>query len=214
MDKKLVVILITLGFLVFATLGECEISVGVKKGDWMEYDVTTTGTPPREHAITWARMEILEVEGAEFRANVTSKYPNETLSSLIRFFNLEEGKVEGWIIIPANLSPGDYFYDASTDRNITIEGEETKTIAGSKRTVTFANTPERHKEWDKSTGFFVTTIDTFEDYTINATAIATNMWSPQLFGLDPTLFYVVVTIVVVVAIAAVALGIATARRKK
>ena len=201
MYKKLVVILTVLTVLVCTTVAQGEISVGVKKGDWIEYEVTTTVVPVEDHDIVWARMEILDIQGKEFRANVTSETPTGELSSLIRTFNLEEGEVQGWVIIPANLGLGDTFYDSYIGRDVTIEGEEEMVIAGATRTTTYADLPERFKRWDKSTGVFVETIDPLENYTIRATAIATNMWSPQIFGLDPPLFYAVVIVLAIIVIA-------------
>jgi hypothetical protein len=212
MNKKLVVILIVLALLACTTVVQGEISVGVKEGDWIEYEVTTTGTPVPDHDIVWARMEILDVQGNGFRANVTSEATNGTVSSLIRTFNLEEGEVQGWVIIPANLGLGDTFYDSYIGRNVTIEGEEEMVIAGATRTTTYANLPERFKRWDKSTGVFVEAIDPLENYTIHA--IATNMWIPQIFGLDPTLFYAVVLVVVIIVIAVVASVLRIISRRK
>ena len=40
-----------------------EPSVGVKEGDWMEYDVNITGTPPTVHKdVVWMRIEVMQVE--------------------------------------------------------------------------------------------------------------------------------------------------------
>ena len=214
-NKAIIILpLIAIGVLIFTTVAKGEISVGVKKGDWMEYNVMTTGSPPPEHDIVWARMEILDVQGTEFSANITTEAKDGSLSSLIRDFNLGEGQVSYWIIIPANLDPGDFFYDKSMDRNVTIEGEEETIIAGATRTITYANTAEWHKEWDKSHGIYVATIDNLEGYTINATAIATNMWSSQIFGLDTTPFYTILIIGVIVVITAVALILYITRKKK
>src|SRR3989304_1752884 len=101
---------ITLAITVFlvlsiANVAHGEISVGVKEGDWIEYEVTTTGTSPEEFNITWARMEILNVQGPEISANVTREALNGTLSSLVMTFNLERGKIGAWFIIPAGLNP-------------------------------------------------------------------------------------------------------------
>ena len=214
MNKKNAIILIAISVLMCATVTKGQISVGVKNGDWMEYNVTTTGSPPKEHNIIWARMEIMDVQGTEFNANVTTKASDGTLSSLIRFFDIGEGQVSYWIIIPANLNPGDSFYDKSMDRNVTIEGEEEKIVAGATRTITYANTPEWHKEWDKSHGIYVATIDSLEGYTINATAIATNMWSPQIFGLDSTQLYIILIVVAIALITAATAVLMGTRRKK
>jgi len=213
MKKKFVAILIALGILMFATFTKGAIEVGVEKGDWIEYTVTTSGTPPDAHHIIWARMEILDVNGTVFSANITSEFPNGTFASAVRHFNFEEGQVQAWIIIPANLSPGDSFYDVSIGRNVTIEGQEEKSVAGAVRTITHASNAQKYKEWDKITGVYTFTRDSLESYSVNATAIATNMWSPQIFGLDQTVFFGIVIAIVVVVIVALAV-LLLARRKK
>jgi hypothetical protein len=188
-----------------------EISVGVKKGDWIEYEVTTTGTPEEGHDVIWARMEILDVQGKEISVNVITKAVNGTFSSMVMTMNPEKGNVGIWFIIPANLNVGDTFYDASVGRTVTIEGSEQREVAGATRTVTHASTPERIKSWDKSTGVFVESIDTLPNYTLNAIATKTNMWNPQMLGIDQNLFYALVG----VTVAAVAVAVlAVARRKK
>lgn len=180
---------------------QCEKSqytIGVKAGDWIEYNVTTTGVPPSEKHIVWARMDILNVTGDTFYANTTGKSPNGTYSSFVRTFNFEKGEVSAWIIIPANLSPGDSFYDSFDNRNYTIEGEHTESFSGATRIITFINATDRYKQWDKATGIFVETIDNVGNYTVNARASATNMWKPQIFGLDQNVFYMVMAVAVVV----------------
>ncbi len=188
------------------------ISVGVKPGDWMEYTVSTTGTPPEAHDITWARMEIIDVEGVVLHANVTARSVNGTVSSTVRSFNFEEGRVQAWIIIPANLSPGDTFYDASVPGNITIQGQTQKLVAGATRTITHSSDPTKYKEWDKASGIFTLTQDNVGNYTVNAYAIATNIWAPQILGLDQPVFYaLIITIIVTVSLALI---VVFARKKK
>ena len=209
---------ITLAITVFlvlsiANVAHGEISVGVKEGDWIEYEVTTTGTSPEEFNITWARMEILNVQGPEISANVTREALNGTLSSLVMTFNLERGKIGAWFIIPAGLNPDDSFRDEAMGRDVTVEGEQQLTYAGATRTITNATTPERLKRWDKSTGVFVECIDVLDNYSINATAIRTNLWGSELPGLDPLTFQAVV-VVFVTAIVTAAILIAFSIRKK
>ncbi len=186
------------------------VSVGVKKSDWIEYTVSTTGTPPEGHDVTWARMEILDLKGTDITVNVTTKARNGTYESGIMNLNLAEGRVGVWFIIPANLNPGDAFFDASVGRNITIEGSKQRTIAGAMRTITHATTPERIKSWDKATGVFVESIDTLQNYTLNALANKTNMWSSQVFGIDPPYFYL--TALVIAAAAATVAYVLVRRR--
>jgi len=186
----------------------------VKEGDWIEYNVTTTGTPPiPEHNVTWARLEILGVQGSEITINSTSLLRDGTVASRILILNVEKGEIGAWWIIPANLDPGDTFYDDLLQQNITIQGEEQLEYAGATRTVTNASIPTRIKRWDKATGVFVMSDDDFPDFTIFVSAYSTNMWSPRILGLDSPIFYVVVS-VVVVAIPAIVLLLALRRRKK
>ena len=148
-----------------------EIAVGVKKGDWIEYQVSSNGNPPKEFKVTWAKIEITWVYGNSIGANITTQMTNGTITHLMTTFDLEEGKIGAWFIIPANLKPGDYFYDSLMGRNVTIQGEEQLTYAGAQRVITNASTPERTKRWDKSTGVFVLCKDVLENFSITAIAI-------------------------------------------
>lgn len=185
-------------------------SVGVKKGDWIEYNISITGTgsPSPTHDVRWMRMEVLPVQGAAFPVNLTTRYANGTIGSAIWDFNFTEGNVEGWIIIPSNIGPGATFYDSSIHTGIpvdvTIQGQEQKTVLGASRTVTYGSDSFRHKEWDKDTGVFVKGSERFknvtnkdgwyiEDLTFTINAIATNMWDPQILGLDQTVIFGLVT---------------------
>ena len=192
-------------------------SVGVKPGDWVEYHVKTTGAVPAAQDLTWAKIEILDVEGAAFHANFTVKYVNGTVSSATRFFNFSAGNVQAWIIIPGNLSPGQTFYDSSISSNVPIQGQIQKTVAGAERTVTWTNSTlggvQRNKEWDKATGFYIQSADNLGTYTVNAQAYATNIWSPQILGLNQNVFYLVITAIAVVVTVIAALAV-IARKKK
>ena len=214
MFKKSAALAVLLVIILLIPLAECNISVGVKPGDWMEYSVSTTGTPPAAHDVTWARMEILDVEGAVLHANITVRNVDGVVSSSVRTFNFTSGQVQAWIIIPANLSPGDTFYDASIPGDVTIQGQEQKTVAGATRTITHASDPDKYKEWDKTTGMYTETIDNLENYTINAYATATNMWAPQILGLDQTVFYAVIIVMVAVIVVAVLVLVVFRKKRK
>ena len=176
--------------------------VGVKKGDWIEYNVTTTGNPPEEHNVTWARLEILQVQGDEILVNSTTAARNGSISSLIMTLNLKKGQIGAWWIIYANLNPGDTFYDAFINQNITINGQEELLYAGAIRTITNTTVPTRTKRWDKETGVFVLSRDNLSDYTINVDAYSTNLWKPsQSSGMNPLIIYAAVVAVVAAMIA-------------
>ena len=189
-----------------------EISVGVKQGDWIEYQVNVTGTPPPDHDTTWAKMEITDVQGTDINLNVTTKFSNGTLLNEAITLNLETGQLGDDFIIPANLNSSDTFFDKRVGvGNITISGVEERTGAGATRTVVYATTSQTKFYWDKSTGILVEASSSYPNYTMHTKADKTNMWQAQIFGLDPTVFYALV-------IAAVAILVVIAffviRRKK
>jgi hypothetical protein len=95
MGKKLVLAITMLILLLVADVALGEVSVGVKKGDWIEYNVTTTGTPEEGHDVTWARMEILSVQGKDISVNVVKLDPKPA----------EENKNNGGFTFRLNLQP-------------------------------------------------------------------------------------------------------------
>jgi hypothetical protein len=205
----LVSIIVHASVMALPTLTFGEISVGVKKGDWIEYTITMTG-PPLDPArnLTWYRTEILEVDDGWFQANKTGLSVNGTFSSSIWSFNLAEGLVRGWVIIPANLCTGDTFFDAAKSLDITIEGEEQKTLLGANRTVTRSSDPGKlYMEWDKATGVYVHSIAHTSNYTVVMNAVGTNMWSPQTQGQSQTESYLLVVATTVMALLILALVI-------
>jgi hypothetical protein len=218
MRKAVAALMIVAFIFISITAVEAQPSVGVKTGDWVEYSVKTTGAVPAAQDLTWAKIEIVDVEGESFHANFTVRYVNGTESTATRFFNFSDGNVQAWIIIPANLSPGQTFYDSSINSNVPIQGQIEKTVAGATRTVTWTNSTlggvQRNKEWDKATGFYIQSADNLGTYTVHAQAIATNIWSPQILGLNQNVFYLVVTVIAVVIAVIAALAVISQKNKK
>ena len=206
---------VSISIVVAPTRGYVEPLIGVKEGDWIEYTVSITGpTSAPAHNITWFRIEILTIEEAAFKANVSVRNVNGTLSSSDWKFNFTEGQVEGWVIIPANLGVGYSFYDSSKPANITIMGEEQKNVAGATRTITHASDSIRPiKEWDKATGVYTYSVEHPKNFTVISQAIATNIWSPQSKGLNLTAFNALVAISIVSAVL-VAFGLVVTRRNR
>jgi hypothetical protein len=179
-----------------------EPTVGVKKGDWIEYNITISG-PQLDEArnLTSFRNEILEVNGSSFEANMTSISVNGTVLSSLWNFNLTGGEVCGWMIIPANLNEGDKFFDAAKAANVTIEGHEQKMVAGESRTVTHATDPGKlYKEWDKATGVYVNSIEHTKNYTVITNATATNLWSAQINVSNQADSYLILTVILLAVI--------------
>lgn len=157
--------------------------VGLKKGDWIEYSISMTGPPlDSMRNLTGYRTEILDVDGGWLLVNKTALTVNGTLSSSVWVFNLTEGRVYGWVILTANLTTGETFFDSTKSANITIQGEKQKMLLGATRTVTYAHDPAGgYKEWDKATGVYVYSKEYTTNYTVEMNATATNMWNPQTF---------------------------------
>lgn len=199
-----------LSFLVINAVA-AEISVGVKKGDWMEYRAVFTGTPPAGHEVTWARTEVTDVQGTVINLNITTKFADGTLTNETVTLNLATGQLGDEFIIPANLNVGDSFFD-KYHGTVTISKIEERTYAGATRTVISAIAAQSTYYWDKATGVLVEGISEFPDYTIHSMLEKTNMWQPQILGLDPVVFYALLIIAAILILAALALF--TLRRKK
>lgn len=192
------------------------ISVGVKKGDWIEYQVSFTGAPPdSSHSISAARMEVLDVQGSVIRVNIVSTYANGTQVSQNNTLNLDTGELIDNFIIPAGLTTGNEFSSTMGNMGKMMIGNSMQgSYCGATRTVVTATSGSNVYVWDQATGVSVEGTTTEPTYTMHSLATATNMWSSQPASLDMTLVYVAVIIVVVVVIVAVVAVFATRRRKK
>jgi hypothetical protein len=213
MTRKFALRLICLAVLVgmaFSAVASAEIAVGVKKGDWVTYTVTITGEVPAQHDVTWCRIEVTEVAGKNVYVDITSGYADgstETVSATVKFGTEHLGEA---FIIPANSDEGDTFL--SYEGNITISGVEERNCAGATRSAVYANTQETMFYWDRSTGFLVEANSSSSEFTMFTKAEETNMWQPQIFGLDQTVFIALV-VVVIVAFLAVALFLVRKMRR-
>ncbi|HSV50177.1 MAG TPA: hypothetical protein VLH35_07650 [Candidatus Acidoferrales bacterium] len=201
----------------------------MKEGDWIEYNVNITGTgiPPPTHDVRWFRVQVLTVQDVAFSVNLTARYFNGTIGSTNWEFNFTEGNVGGWIIIPANLDVGASFFDSSIHNhkpaNVTIQSQEQKTVLGAVRTITYGNDTFRHKEWDKATGVFVGSSETYrnvtnkegwyiDNLTVTIDAVATNLWSSAIPVASQSMFYPIVAAVILAAVV-LSLAIVVARRR-
>lgn len=212
MKRKLYLLsaLLVVSFIVSTAVAA--ILVGVKKGDWIEYQAVFTGTPPAGHEVTWARTEVLAVQGTIIDLNVTTKFANGTLWYETITLNLAVGQLGDEFIIPANLDVGDAFFD-KYHGNVTISKIEKRTYSGVTRTVISATTAQSTYYWDQATGVLVEGISKFPDYTIHSIVEKTNMWQPQIFGLEPTVFSILLILATTLIVVALALLMIRERKK-
>jgi len=181
-----------------AGVSSAQPEAGVKRGDWIEYQVTFTGTPSPDHSITFARMDILDVSGPLIYINIISTYANGTQENTKSTLNLQTGLLIDDFIIPANLKTGDSFYDSRVG-NIIISKTEQRTYAGATRTVVSATSLGNTYIWDQETGVSVEGTSSGSDYTMHSLATATNMWESS--GLDPIIVYTFIVIVLIIIVA-------------
>jgi hypothetical protein len=208
--KKLLALISIILALSIVSVSTAQPSAGVKTGDWIEYKVTYTGTPSSDHAITSARMEVLDVSSPLIYVNIIATYANGTQETTKSTLDLQTGQLIDDFIIPANLGVGDSFYDSRVG-NITITSTKQATYAGATRTVISATSGGNTYVWDQATGVSVEGSSIQSDYTMNTIVTATSMW--QNSGLDPVIIYTLVIIIVII-VAASAFLLITRRNKK
>jgi hypothetical protein len=211
MDKNIVSAITLLIILISTNTALAQVSVGVKKGDWIEYQVTVTGTAQQDHNVTWGRMEVTTLQENNINLAIATKFSNGTWLNQTITLNLETGELGDDFIIPANLNTGDTFFDKHQG-NVTITGTEEKTYADTPRTVVTGATLQTTYCWDKTTGVLVEATSTFTDFSMHTIVDKTNMWQPQILGLPPIIFYAL-TIVAVIGLATIIVAIYRRRRK-
>jgi hypothetical protein len=186
-----------------------DASVGVKKGDWVEYQVSFTGNPPPEHDVVWARMEVIGVEGQQINATFVSQLENGTVLNVEEDLDFVTGKLIDMFIIPSGLNAGDTFY-AQGVGEIVIDSVNVRSVAGASRTIMHAEAEDTKWSWDRATGVVVEARTETAMYTLDTVASSTGIWNPLIFGVDPALFY---CIIILIAIFLAGIAIATRWKK-
>jgi hypothetical protein len=161
--------------------------VGVKAGDWIKAEYKISGWPAGEQYPEWLRLEFLSVEGTTANVRATMRMSDGTeQSDTMPLDVVAGGEALGFSggVISANLTTGDSVYMTGYG-NVTIEGETTRTYAGTRRTVVYASISQSVPfqdevqltyYWDKLTGVIVEASTTYADTTATAKATETNMW--------------------------------------
>lgn len=184
------------------------VQVGVKTGDWIKYDYTTTGVSYASGSLfpQWFKVEFLSVVRTNATVRVTRHMSDGTeQNETVPMDVVAGGQAFGLsgFVIPANLTTGDIVYTSGYG-NVTITGETTGSYAGASRTVVHASFSyygtQITYDWDKQTGIMVDTSTTSGTVTGTDKATETNMWQAQPFGLA-VLYALIIAVVVIVVIA-------------
>ena len=203
MIRKTVTCLICLALVfcsVCITFASAKVTVGVTKGDVIEYRVTYSGDVPSEHDVDWAKIEVTNVvENSKIEVSITSTYNDGTEDTLNSTLNLETGQIGDCFIIPANLSRGDTFLEQN-EGNITISGVEERIYAGAKRAVVLGETAHTKFYWDQATGILAEATSYYSDFTLTTAAEKTNIWQTQTSGIDPLLSVILMALVIVLIV--------------
>lgn len=204
--------------LCFSGCASAELTVGVKGGDWIEYLVSYTGEPAEGHDVTWARMEIQNVQGFEISVTITSHFADNTSDTINSTLNLQTGHLIDDFIIPAELTVGDTFQDENLG-TVTIDSSETRTYDGVQRVVLISTVGDNTYVWDQATGVSLEGESQTETYTVRTIAAETNLWQPSqptpmpLQGFDFVSIVLVVAVGVIVFVALLAFTARYLRRK-
>jgi hypothetical protein len=201
-----------------------EVQIGVKSGDWMQYDVVTEEL----NWTGWQRFDLYEVDGTLIKFNATIYSESAGYTRTTGQFNMSEmdaytaypNDIIETFVIPANLEAGDtvLFYGIGP---ITIAGETDGTYLGATRRVVYATyTPPSgvsseasrvDYKWDKTTGIALEYLALYPDGKTTTGKIAgTDIWNAQQ-AIDPYVLYAVVAVVAAMILAAILLLV---RRKK
>lgn len=210
----LTIILIVLAAFSFFSVVFADVSIGVEKGNWIEYQVTVTGNPPPEYNITWASMDITGVQDDAINVSVQTLFGNGTLLSEPYVpLNVATGAIGDGFFIPLYLKQGD-IYHTEYEGNITVTGIQRIEAGGAQRTVLCGVTNQTTYYWDKQTGIMVAATSNLPGCTMYTKTSATSLWQPQIMGMDQSVFYALIIVLAGFLAAFVTLVTSFLRRKK
>jgi hypothetical protein len=178
-----------------------QVSIGFNEGDWVEYTTTYTGNPPDSYPVD-SRMEIITIQGTQITVEINNILLNGTQTSRTETFDIETDAPD-FIIIPANLGPGDEIRNEELG-TYTIERIENYDFKGTTRELVYANVLNVDFKWDRTTGIVIEFIQTTDTFTRTLRGDDTNIIQAQ--ALDSMLLYgIIITIIVVIIIVIVLL---------
>jgi hypothetical protein len=163
--------------------------VGVEAGDWIEYDITYSGSPP-DYYPKWIRIDVTNVQGTKITADLSGEQLDGTSVSNSGTYDLETGVID-LLLIPAGLDVGNRFYHQAFG-NITITNAEENIYANSKRVVIISTVQQASMHWDKETGILLQADQSTDDFNQQFVIEKTNIWQSETFGIDSSILYVLI----------------------
>ncbi|MCW4025174.1 MAG: hypothetical protein NWF01_09100 [Candidatus Bathyarchaeota archaeon] len=186
-----------------------QLAMGVEVGDYAEYTVDYTGTPWEGHDATWARMDIVRVDGLQVDVNFTTRLTDDSIVTAYEQLDFSAGKYIDYFVISSGLKKGDSFFDSGINGTVTIQNQEVKNYAGVDRTVISGVTSHESSEgtatttwyWDQKTGIALEAISDYPQFTMHTTIEKTNRWTPPVQPDTTNLaIFIIVFVGIVVAI--------------
>ncbi|HXX88484.1 MAG TPA: NosD domain-containing protein, partial [Candidatus Acidoferrum sp.] len=159
------------------------ITVGVKKGDSIKYNVAYPESELPSRSTVWTKIDVLNVTGTSVTTLIVYHSRDGSETNETRTFEVDNSTYP--YVIPSDSQVGDTVYVGAGP--VVITGEGTCVFAGVSRTVLTATARVAGDEWiyycwDKQTGIMLGENCTGQ-YALNAAE--TNMWNNGLFlGLD------------------------------
>jgi hypothetical protein len=183
---------------------ECE--VGVKPGDWAEYEIDWISPPPSPYPV-WVRREILDVNSSVITVNITQQMSDGAFTDGTESGDVANGTgASTMVFIPANLNPGDLVHMQGFD-DVIITGETSKVYLGVERRVLYANFSSMGFDilifWDKEKGVALEVYSIRTDGPQGITkVIKANLWKPKSFDGNPLDFRILILAIIIISLGA------------
>jgi hypothetical protein len=162
-----------------------EAQVGIKAGDWIKYDATTSGADLPSNMPQWVKIEFISVTETAVTFREIHHMSSGEEQSEIRVVDAAsgEGNATFQMLIPANSKVGDTIQivqDEGEYGNITISSEKTENYAGASRTALCTSLSQEDTQlnycWDKQTGVLLEIKWSQGSAFIVYRATSTNIW--------------------------------------
>jgi hypothetical protein len=159
---------------------ESKSSVGVEKGDWMEYSAYHSGNYPDDLSKRFS-MKVEDIDGTRITVSGEGQNLDGKDWSISETYDLETG-FHDFLLIPSGLDVGDQFHHEDFG-NIIIGGIEKYPYAGEERTVIWSIFSGHALHWDQATGILCQADWNWSsDYEVRWTLDKTSLWGQTSSG--------------------------------